>query len=284
MEPAIVTHARVAALGSLPGGFSIGRWYNRPVAARERVYRTEAVVLRRGDLGEADRLLTVYSPTHGKLRLVAKGVRRPTSRKAGHLEPLTRVELLLAKGRELDIITQAHALQTYPLPAGDLERLGYAFYTVELLDRFSVAEGEAHRPYRLLIDTLERLSSGVEAAPVIRHFELQLLDLSGFRPELFRCVGCGAEIRPEAQFFSAEPGGVLCPSCGRQGRDAQPVSLAALRMLRHYQRSSYVASAAVRVRPEVMQEIERLLQAYLSHLLERRLNAPAFLHQVRQLG
>lgn len=253
------------------------------MAARERVYRTEAVVLRRGDLGEADRLLTVYSPTYGKLRLVAKGVRRPTSRKAGHLEPLTRVELLLAKGRELDVITQAQALQTYPLPAGDLERLGYAFYAVELLDRFSVADGEARRPYRLLIDTLERLSAGVEAAPAIRHFELELLDLSGFRPELFRCVGCSAEIRPEAQFFSAEGGGVLCPSCGAQGRDALPVSLAALRLVRHYQRSSYAASASVRVRPEVMQEVERLLQVYLSHLLERRLNTPAFLLRVRQL-
>jgi DNA repair protein RecO (recombination protein O) len=254
------------------------------VAARERVYRTEAVVLRRGDLGEADRLLTVYSPSYGKLRLVAKGVRRPTSRKAGHLEPLTRVELLLAKGRELDIITQAQALQTYPLPAGDLERLGYAFYAVELLDRFSVAEGEARRPYRLMIETLERLSAGAQAAPAIRHFELQLLDLSGFRPELFRCVGCGAEIRPEAQFFSAEHGGVLCPACGRQRREAFPVSLAALRLARHYQRSSYEASAAVRVRPEVMQELERLLQVYLSHLLERRLNSPAFLQRVRQMS
>jgi DNA repair protein RecO (recombination protein O) len=253
------------------------------VAARERVYRTEAVVLRRGDLGEADRLLTVYSPTHGKLRLVAKGVRRPTSRKAGHLEPLTRVELLLAKGRELDVITQATALQTFPIPVEDLERLGYAFYAVELLDRFGVTEGEARRPYRLLVDTLDRLSAGAEPAPVIRHFELQLLDVSGFRPELFRCVRCSAEIRPEAQFFSAELGGVLCPACGRQAREAQPVSLAALRLLRHYQRSTYAAAAAVQARPEVMQEVERLLQGYVSHLLERRLNVPAFLQRVRQL-
>ena len=72
--------------------------------SRERVYRTEAVVLRRQDLGEADRLLTVYSLDRGKLKVVAKGVRRPTSRKAGHLEPFTRVKLLLARGRELDII------------------------------------------------------------------------------------------------------------------------------------------------------------------------------------
>lgn len=253
------------------------------MAARERVYRTEAVVLRRGDLGEADRLLTVFSPKYGKLRLVAKGVRRPTSRKAGHLEPLTRVDLLLAKGRELDIITQAQSLQTYPLPTEDLERLGYALYAAELLDHFSVAEGETRSQYRLLTDTLERLSGGAEPAPAIRHFELQLLEVSGFRPELFGCVGCGAGIRPEAQFFSAEHGGVLCPACGGAEADALPVSLSALRVLRHYQRSTYAASAAVRVRAEVMQEIERLMQVYLSHLLERRLNVPAFLRQIREL-
>jgi DNA repair protein RecO (recombination protein O) len=264
-------------------GASDSDWYNPDVAARERVYRTEAVVLRRGDLGEADRLLTVFSPKYGKIRLVAKGVRRPTSRKAGHLEPLTRVELLLAKGRELDIITQAQSLETYPLPAEDLERLGYAFYAAELVDRFSVAEGEARIQYRLLTDTLQRLSAGAEAGPIIRHFELRLLEITGYRPELFRCVGCTAEIRPESQFFSSELGGVLCPTCGKARGEALPVSLGALRVLRHYQRSTYAVAAGARVSEAVMQEMEGLMQVYMSHLLERRLNVPAFLHQVREL-
>src|SRR3990172_13347205 len=92
----------------------------RSVPERGRLYRTEAVILRRQDLGETDRLLTLFSPAQGKLRVVAKGVRRPGSRKAGHLEPFSRVDLLLARGRELDVITQAEAVSLYPHLREDL--------------------------------------------------------------------------------------------------------------------------------------------------------------------
>jgi DNA repair protein RecO (recombination protein O) len=93
------------------------------MSRRERVYRTEGIVLRRQNLGEADRLTTVYTLNYGKLRLVAKGVRRLRSRKAGHLEPFTRVALLIARGRELDIITQAEAIQDFLVFRDDLEQL-----------------------------------------------------------------------------------------------------------------------------------------------------------------
>ena len=81
---------------------------------RERTYRTEAIVLRRKDIGEADRILTLFTPQLGKVRVVAKGIRKPRSRKAGHLELFTRAKLLLATGRDLDIITQAEGLDAYP--------------------------------------------------------------------------------------------------------------------------------------------------------------------------
>jgi len=159
--------------------------------SRERLYRTEAVVLRRGEFGEADRILTAYSPEHGKLRLVAKGVRKARSRKAGHLEPFTRVELQIARGHDLDVITQATALDLHTGLHRDLERFGYAAYVVELMDRFTVQEGDARGLYRLLVDTLERLNEPSQPAAVVDYYQLRLLDLLGYRPELFRCLGCG---------------------------------------------------------------------------------------------
>lgn len=254
------------------------------MAERARVYQTEAVVLRRYDLGETDRVLTLLSPDRGKLRAVAKGVRRPGSRKAGHLEPFTRVRLVLAKGRELDIITQAEAQDLYPRLRQDLVRLGQAAYAVELMDRFTVEEGEAGPQYRLLVETLERLEAGAAAEPLLRHYELRLLEMVGYRPELFRCLGCGAEIRPEDQFFSAHEGGVLCPTCGPQVRQARPISLAALKVLRHYQRNPYERAVAARVRPQVLAEAAAVLEGYITYLLERRLNAPAFLRRVQGLA
>jgi DNA repair protein RecO (recombination protein O) len=255
-----------------------------PVPRAARVYRTEAIILRRSDLGETDRLLTVFTPELGKLRLVAKGIRRPGSRKAGHLEPLSRSSLLIARGRELDIVAEAEAIELYPALRNDLIRLGHAAYIAELVDRFTVPEAEGRALFRLVADTFDRLASGADPASVVRHFELTLLEQSGYRPELFRCLGCGREVRPEDQYLSPEDGGVLCPDCGRARRGARPIHLASLKVLRHFQRHPIGAAVAVRIRPEVHAELERLMEGYLSYILERRLNAPRFLREVRALS
>ncbi len=252
--------------------------------SRERVYRSEAVVLRRQDLGEADRLLTIFTPDHGKLRVVAKGVRRLRSRKAGHLEPLTRARLILARGRNLDVITQAEAVELFPTLRGDLERLGQAFYTVELLDRFTVEEGETQRLYDLLLNTLGRLAEGDDGSVVVRYFELRLLELVGYRPELFRCLGCGKELQPQDQFFSIAMGGILCPTCGVGRKHAHPISLAALKVLRYYQRNAYAVAGVAKIRSEVHAELDKLLESYLTYLLEKRLHTPDFLRRVNELA
>jgi DNA repair protein RecO (recombination protein O) len=254
-----------------------------PMTSRARVYRTEAVVLRRMDLGEADRLLTLFTPVEGKVRAIAKGVRRPGSRKAGHLEPFTRARLMLARGRELDIITQAEAIDWYPHLRADLERLGTASYVVELFDRFTVQEGPTASFFELLVAALSQLDNGVDLASLSRYYELRLLDLVGYRPELFHCVNCRREIQPEAQFFSYADGGVLCPRCGNRAHGVGQISLPALKVLRHYQRSSFGVAAAPEVRREVHAELERLMEGYLTYLLERKLNAPEFVRRVREL-
>jgi DNA repair protein RecO (recombination protein O) len=251
--------------------------------SRERVYRTEAVVLRRQDLGEADRLLTVYSLDRGKLKVVAKGARRPSSRKAGHLEPFTRVKLLLARGRELDIITQAEAIETHPGIQEDLIRFGQASYTVELLDRFTVDREENQTLYRLLVNTLERLTSGEDPTATMLFYELRLLDYVGYRPELFRCVGCGEEIRPQDQFFSAAEGGILCPACGPVRGESRPISLTELKILRHYVRNPFNVVTSAQIRPNIYEGMDRLMEGYISYLLERKLHSPDFIRRVLRM-
>jgi DNA repair protein RecO (recombination protein O) len=249
--------------------------------ARFRSQRVEAVVLRHQDWGEADRLLWIYSRELGKTRALAKGVRKMRSRKAGHLEPFTRVSLLLAQGRDLHIITQAEASDLYLPLRADLVRIGYAAYVIELLDRFTYEEGENAGLYRLLVDTLSRLDSSPEPAFAVRYYEVRLLDLIGFRPQLFNCVKCSEEIRPEDQFFSAELGGILCPGCGRGVSGVRPISVGALRLLRHLQRSTYPEARRLALSPEVDREVEQLMNHYITYLLERSLNTPAFLRRVR---
>jgi len=247
----------------------------------ERSIQIEAVVLRHSDWGEADRLLTLYTRDMGKLRALAKGVRRLRSRKAGHLEPFTRASLLVARGRDLWIVTQAATVEAYLPMREDLVRTGYAFYIVELIDRFSYEEGENRGLYQLLIDTLARISGEIDPLPAVRYFDIRLLDLLGYRPQLVQCVRCNEAIQAEDQFFSYEMGGVLCPQCGHQTGASRPVSMRALKFMRHYQRSSYEAARITGLPAVVRPELETLLQGYLSYLLEKGLNTPAFLRLVR---
>ena len=266
----------------LPGMAERVNDYNNGMAERIRSQRVEAVVLRHTDWGEADRLLWLFTRELGKLQVVAKGLRKPRSRKAGHLEPFTRVELLLARGRDLPIVTQAEAKDVYLELREDLVRVGYASYVVELLDRFTYEEGENIGLYRLLSETLTRLNGEPQPAFAVRYYEIRLLDLVGFRPQLFQCVNCGEEIQAVDQYFSFEKGGVFCLRCGEKEPGARPISMLALRILRHFQRSRYGEAQRVGLSPMVDQELETLMGNYLTYLLERGLNTPAFLRRVKR--
>jgi DNA repair protein RecO (recombination protein O) len=250
-----------------------------------RSYRVEAVVLRHSDYGEADRILVLYTRENGKVRAIAKGARKIRSRKAGHLEPFTRVTLQLAQGRDMPIVTQAETVDAYLPLREDLLKTGYAAYIAEMIDRFFYEEGENQPVYRLLTDTLERISTLPDPQLAIRYFELHLLDLLGFRPELFHCLGCGEEVQPQDQFFSVAQGGVFCPKCGPSRTDVIPVSVDLLRYLRHLQRSTYAEASRldrVPLNPVLRADMETLLQRYMSYILERTLNTPNFLREIRK--
>jgi len=251
-------------------------------ARPERSFRVEAVVLRHADWGEADRVLTLYTRERGKVRAIAKGARKIRSRKAGHLEPFTRVTLQLAKGRDLLIVTQADTLDAY-MPLGeDLVKAGYASYAVELLDRFIYEdESENVNIFHLLTDILTRIATEPDPWLALRYYEVHLLDFLGFRPHLFECAKCGEAIQPVDQFFSPIAGGVLCPKCGARQPGAWKISMEALKCCRHFQRSPYPEAQRARPSPEVRNELETWMQKYLTYLLERELNSPNFIKQIK---
>jgi DNA repair protein RecO (recombination protein O) len=249
-----------------------------------RSFRVSAVVLRHADWGEADRLLTLYTRERGLVRAVAKGARKITSRKAGHLQPFTHVTLQLARGRDLLIVTQAETVNAF-LPLRDnLTKTSQAAYVIELLLRFSYEE-EGGNPalFKLVADTLDRIEKAESAWLPIRYFEMRFLDAVGFRPQLFECANCGREIQAEDQFFSATAGGVICPRCGLglPTRSVEKISLEALKYLRHFQRSSYRDASRANPSFEVQKETEALMQGYFTYLLERELNTPGFIKKVK---
>lgn len=250
--------------------------------AEFRSFRASAVVLRHSDWGEADRLLTLYTREHGKIRAIAKGARKVTSRKAGHIEPFTHVTLQLSKGRDLFVVTQAETVNLFPGLRADLVKTGYAAYIVELLDRFTYEEGSSNPTlFRLLIESIERVEKEADAWLAVRYYEMRLLDHLGFRPQLFECANCEREILAEDQYFSFSAGGVICPRCGLGLPNPGRISVEALKYLRHFQRSSYRDASRARASLEVQKETEVLMQGYFTYLLERGLNTPGFIKRVK---
>ncbi len=249
-----------------------------------RIYKTEGIVLRQRKLGEADKIVTLYTPNYGKLEAVAKGVRRPKSRLAGHLEMLTYTSVMLAQGRNLDVVTQAQAIESFAPLREDLHRLSRALYAAELVDRFSPEGAESYHIFQLLLATLRRLAAGAGADVVLRYFEMQLLSLAGFQPQLQSCLDCGRALQPMANYFSPAAGGVLCPSCGSGTAASRSLSLSALKVLRLLQSGGFGEVQRVKIAPALGQEVEFHLRAYLIHVLEREVRSAAFIDRLRREG
>ncbi len=248
---------------------------------RERIYRTEAIVLARNDFGEADRILTVFTPQLGKLRLIAKGVRRPTSRLGPHLEYFTRCQLMLAKGRDLDVVTGAETVDPHLAIRSDIDAYGHASHLVELVNRLTQEGQENYRAYDLLTKSLRLLSDGVDAFAVTRHYELLLLTTLGYRPELYRCVVCDTEVQAEINSLSPRLGGMICPRCRSADVSARPLSVNAQKYLRLLNRGKLADAVALHVEPSLAAEIEGAIGAYIRQVAERDLSSLRVWHAIR---
>lgn len=255
------------------------------MSGRERVYRTEAIVLRRTDFGEADRLLTVFTPQRGKFRLVAKGARKPTSRKSGHVELFSHGQFLVAVGRELDILTQAETLEPYLALREDLLRTTYAYYVAELADAFAAEQDENRPLFDLLKDAFGWLCTAEDLALVARYYELHLLGLVGYQPQLFICGMCKVQLKPEINYLSPADGSVVCRQCGYDRMGTIEISVNALKVLRFLQTRQWETCRLLRLSSASHAQVERAMNQYITYHLERKLKSVEFIHRLRrQMG
>jgi len=252
------------------------------VSGRMRGYKTEGVVLRHVASGEADRIVVLYTPEYGKLRAVAKGVRRVKSKLAGHLELLNRVSVSLAEGRSMDTVTETETVQAYRGVREDLERLSAAMFMAELVDGIAVEQAPSQPAYALLTASLELLETAERPGQAARCFQVQMLALSGFGPELRKCVQCDAELEPRDHAFTVVGGGIICPACRAGSQDALvPISLNVLKVLRFFQREPMEKAASLRLDAQLFDELERVLDGYARYVLERDLKTTEFMDLVR---
>lgn len=257
-------------------------WCYFPLVPIPRRYTTEAIVLSRFDLGEADRVLTLITPGIGKLKAIAKGIRRPTSRIGGSLEPFAELSVALARGRTFDVVTEVRVGHAWLTLRDSLESAATAWYLAELADR-SLEERHAAEPlYLLLRRAYELLDAGMAPGRVARWYEMHLADELGVRPELDRCVECDRVLEAEESFRWVPPlGGVLCQRCPGPPAARTSLSLEALKLLKAYQRLDVEALAALRQLSSVEAEVESAMRDFLRYTLERDARSLAFLDEVR---
>ncbi len=248
-----------------------------------RTFRSLALILKRRDMGEADRLITMLTPQHGKIEAVAKGARKPVSTKTGHVELFTRADILVTRGRTFDILTQAEMVQPYLPLRDELLRGAYANYCTELLDRFSEDEDADNSQLFDLLDTaFARLCIDADVRRVTRHYEMHLLNAVGFRPQLNECVITHEPILPENQFFSDAEGGIVSPEGAKHISGLIPLPLGTLKFLRHLQRSQYKQVASIAIDDALHNDAERVMLGYIRYLLERKLQSVEFIRLLQR--
>jgi DNA repair protein RecO (recombination protein O) len=264
------------------GPTPIHRRCYRPDMPVPRRYTTDAIVLSRFDLGEADRVLTLITPGIGKLKAIAKGIRKPTSRIGGSLEPFAELQVALARGRTFDVVTQVSVGHAWLNLRDSLESAATAWYLAELADR-SLEERHAAEPlYALLRRAYELLDAGMAPDRVARWYEMHLLDELGVRPEVDRCVECDRMLEADGRFRWVPPlGGVLCDRCPGPPHDRTGLNLEALKLLKAYQRLDVAALAALRIQTSVERETEAALREFTRQALERDAKSLAFLDEIR---
>ena len=255
---------------------------------RSREYQTEAIIIKKTKLGEADRILTMYTPGLGKIQGVAKGVRRPKSKLSGHLELLTYSQVTLALGHNLDTITGSQSINSFTPLKTDLWLTSYGLYVIELINQFTAEHVVDENLFKLLLDTLQNLCQTNNRELLLRYFELHLLNEAGYRPQLQECVTCHKILEPVANSFCARIGGTLCPTCGANQPFARPISVDALKVLRFIQRNNYGAVGRLKINLALSRELEEITRSYLKYLLEREVRAANWLdelkEQMKQMG
>src|SRR5438552_13444351 len=226
-----------------------------------RRYTTDAIVLSRFDLGEADRVLTLITPDVGKLKAIAKGIRKPTSRLGGSLEPFAELNVALHRGRTFDVVIEVRVGHAWLHLRDSLESAATAWYLAELADR-SLEERHAAEPlYALLRRAYELLDAGMAPGRVARWYEMHLADELGVRPEVDRCVECDRVLEVHGRFrWVPSLGGVLCDRCPGPPHDRSGLTLEALKLLQAYQRQDVEAIAGLRLGLATEREVEAALR------------------------
>ncbi|MCL5410363.1 MAG: DNA repair protein RecO [Patescibacteria group bacterium] len=239
-------------------------------------YKTQGIVLKRMNFGEADRILTILTERFGKIKAIAKGVRKGKSKLAGHLEPFMLIDLQLHEGKTFYIVTGAEIGSDFPEIHNELKKTSQAFYLAELIDKFLPEHQKSEEVFCLFCQALEYLNKN-EKSLFLRIFELKIIEASGFHPELYECVHCKNKLEDESNFWDAVEGGVICGDCQKKFQHGKSISNQLIKLLRLIEKSDFVILHKLKISDALEIEVEEILSGYIQSVLEKELRSKGFM-------
>lgn len=246
------------------------------------LYRTKAIVIGHKNLGEADKILTLFSPDRGIIHAVARGVRRPRNRLLGGSQIFTYGNYLIMQGRNIDNISQSEIMESFYKIRGNLEQMAYGLYFAELLRASTPIEDKNDELFSFFLKTLYILQKWQDLDFLCRVYELKLLAIQGFLPELFHCVSCG-DMDKDTFFFSIEFGGILCNECRLQDRKAILLNDKVLYALRKILLSTYEELTNFCI-DDVRYHLKKILQLFILHQFDCEFKTIDFINDIKRLN
>lgn len=241
--------------------------------------KTLGITIKRIDLGEADRLLTIFTYELGKVRAVVRGAKKLLSKLAGHVEPLSETSFQLHEGKSFYTVTGAELQSSFTTIRDDLSKTGLALSFLESIDSLT-AEDEPHMVvYNQLVESLNVLEESDQSLTdrlLKVHFTLKLLSELGYLPELTCCVSCHQPLVPSDNRFSSHLGGVVGAECQHQDFEAIKLSDTAIKGMRLFLDQPVTVSERLKVEKGVLRELEDTIENYLHYHVGRELHSANF--------
>lgn len=242
------------------------------------LYKAQGVILRTRNLGEADKIVTLFTFERGKVDAVARGVRKPRSQFVGITQAFTHGHYLLYEGKSLDTIRQGEIVRSFGPLREDLHKMAYASYVAELTDRMTELNDPHPELFALLLSVLQLLAAGEQAELSTRYFELRLLRKLGFEPYLDGCVRCGTK---DGKAFSIEAGGLLCSRCGATDSAAVRIGRDALEVMRYLAKAEPTRLGVVKPSDKALYTLGDVLPRFCERRIGRSLYSLQFLQSLR---
>ena len=249
-------------------------------------WASEGIILKRNNWGETDKTLTIFTRQRGKVRVLAKGVRRVHSRRAPNIELFNHSKLFFHESKETNILAEADTVTSFNNLKSDLNKISYAYRIAEVIDHFFPEATDSAGLFELILDCLETMDASGDSISIrltSTATELKLLAHAGFRPQLFVCSKCSRALIEQTHLLSPEHGGLIDRGCNGEMTLSKPVSVEAIKLLRFLMDSPWEEVVKLRVSESVSKEVDQALSFYLEYILEEKLRSTNFINKVESL-